>query len=252
MNHLRKKLSAKAPISEESEINNDDIGEGLDEAQLAALVNDFRGSVLYPIIALAAATGTRRNELLGLRWADVDLEKRTLRIEWALEQTKRYGIRRKRPTTERGLRTIDLDHATFAMLVAERERHQRIHAGIPNGAVVDLSLVRLPKGALIFPATPKTGEFDLTVPRNPRNFSKEFARRAEVLGFGSTRFHDLRGCHTTALLDAGVPIHRVAERIGDDPAILLRHYTKRRRSKAADDNLANAIGTFAAGFLGNS
>jgi integrase len=138
------------------------------------------------------------------------------------------------------------------MLVAERERHQRIHAGIPDGAVVDLSLVRLPKGALIFPATPKTGEFDLTVPRNPRNFSKEFARRAEVLGFGSTRFHDLRGCHTTALLDAGVPIHRVAERIGDDPAILLRHYTKRRRSKAADDNLANAIGTFAAGFLGNS
>ncbi len=56
----------------------------------------------------------------------------------------------------------------------------------------------------------------------------------------------------TALLDAGVPIHRVAERIGDAPAILLRHYTKRRRSKAADDNLANAIGTFAAGFLGTS
>ena len=141
-----------------------------------------------------------------LRWADVDLEKRTLLIEWALEQTKRYGIRRKRPKTERGLRTIDHDHdhATVAMLVAERERHQRIHAGIPDGAVVDLSLVRLPKGALIFPATPETGEFDLAVPRNPRNFSKEFARRAEVLGFGSTRFHDLRGCHTTALLDAGV------------------------------------------------
>ena len=47
-------------------------------------------------------------------------------------------------------------------------------------------------------------------------------------------------------------IHRVAERIGDDPAILLRHYTKRRRSKAANDNLANAIGTCAAGFLGTS
>jgi hypothetical protein len=32
-------------------------------------------------------------------------------------------------------------------------------------------------------------------PRNPRNFSKEFARRAGLLGFGKTRFHDLRGCH---------------------------------------------------------
>jgi len=45
------------------------------------------------------------------------------------------------------------------MLVAERERHQRIHAGIPDGAVVALSLVRLPKGAPIFPATLETGEF---------------------------------------------------------------------------------------------
>lgn len=190
--------------------------------------------------------------MLGLRWADVDLEKRTLRIEWALEQTKRYGVRRKRPKTERGLRTISLDDATIRMLVGERERHQRIHAGIPDGAAVDLSLVRLPKGALIFPATPETGEFDLAVSRNPRNFSKEFARRAEVIGFGSTRFHDLRGCHATALLNAGVPVHTVAQRIGDDAAIVLRHYSKRRRSKAADANLANAIGAFAAGFLGNS
>jgi integrase len=71
--------------------------------------------------------------------------------------------------------------------------------------------------------------------------SQAFARRAETLGFGRTRFHDLRGIHSTALLDAGIPVHRVAHRIGDDPATLLRNYTKRKRSKAADKNLSDAI-----------
>jgi integrase len=91
MNHLRKKLSAKVRISDDdqTEIDADDIGEGLDEAQLAALVGGFKSSSLYPIVALAAATGARRNELLALRWTDLDTDKKALRIEWALEQTKK-------------------------------------------------------------------------------------------------------------------------------------------------------------------
>ncbi|WP_283814729.1 MULTISPECIES: hypothetical protein [unclassified Bradyrhizobium] len=41
----------------------------------------------------------------------------------------------------------------------------------------------------------------------------------------------------------------MALRIGDDPAVVLRSYAKRKRSKAADANLADAIGKFAARFL---
>ncbi len=137
------------------------------------------------------------------------------------------------------------------MLVAEYERHQRIQAGIPDGVDVepepDPPAGRRPD----VPCDPGKGEFDFTAPRNPRNFSKEFARRAGKLGFGSTRFHDLRGIHATALLDAGIPVHTVAQRIGDDPAILLRNYAKRKRSEAADADLADAIGKLAADFSGN-
>jgi integrase len=254
MLRLKKKLSAKVLIPEDdAEIDTDDIGEGLDESQLAALVNGFKSSSLYPIVALAAATGARRNELLALRWTDLDRDKKTLRIERAWEETRKFGLRLKRPKTARGIRTISLDDATVRMLVAERERHLRISSGIPAGVDVDLSLIRLPKNTLMFPALPEKGEdFSFTTPRNPRNFSKEFARRAGVSGFGNTRFHDLRGIHATALLDAGIPVHTTAQRLGDDPATLLRWYAKRKRTKAADANLANAIGTFAAGFLSNS
>jgi integrase len=98
---------------------------------------------------------------------------------------------------------------------------------------------------------PERGEdFDFTKPRNPRAFSKVFARRAERIGFGRIRFHDLRGIHATALLDAGIPPHTVAQRIGDDPTTVLRAYVKRKRSKAADQSVVSAITTIAAGFLG--
>jgi len=230
----------------------DDIGEGLDEAALTALVTGFKPSSLYPVVALAAASGARRNELLALRWHDLDTGKKTLRIERAWEQTKKFGLRLKPPKTKRGLRTISLDAATIIRLISEKERHQRIQAGIPDGADVDLSLIRLPSGALMFPAAPEKGmEFDVKAPRNPTNFSKEFARRANLLGFGRTRFHDLRGIHATALLDAGIPVHTVAQRIGDDPAVLLRNYAKRKRTKTADASLSNAIEALAASFLGS-
>jgi integrase len=226
----------------------DDIGEGLDEKQLAALIAGFKQSPHFSVVALAAATGARRNELLALRWTDLDPDKKTLRIERAWEQTKKFGLRLKPPKTKRGFRTIELDDGMINILLAERQSYQRIQAGIPVGAGVDLSLVRLPAKALMFP---DVLEGDFTAPRNPRNFSKEFARRAGLLGFGATRFHDLRGIHSTALLDSGIPVHIVAQRIGDDPATLLRNYVKRKRTKEADASLSSVIGSLAAGFLGS-
>ena len=238
------------PLPEDGEAETDAIGEGLSEAELSNLVAGFKSSSAYSIVLLAAATGARRNELLALRWTDLDIEMKTLRIERALERTKKFGIRVKSPKTRRGIRTIDLDDATLAMLLAERATHQRLLAGIPDGVAVDLGLIRLPANALIFPAMPEPGEdFDLGKWRNPDTFSKLFARRAEAIGFGKTRFHDLRGIHATALLDAGIPVHTVAQRIGDDPAILLRAYTKRQRSRAADKALASALASFSGGFL---
>jgi integrase len=230
----------------------DDISEGLTEAELAKLVAGFKFSTIFPIVVLATATGARRNELLALRWTDLDPEKKTLRIERAWEPTKKFGLRLKPPKTARGLRTIHLDDATVAMLLSLRETHQRLSAGIPDGAEVDLSLIRLPSDSLIFPNPPEPGEdFSFTTPRIPRSVSQAFARKAGSLGFGSTKFHDLRGIHSTALLDAGIPVHTVAQRIGDDPATLLRNYAKRKRSKSADKNLSDAIAGLAAGFLGS-
>ncbi len=234
------------PESFDPDEETDEIGEGLSELELATLIAGFKSSSsLFAIVALAAASGARRNELLALRWTDLDVVKKTLRIERALEQTKKFGIRIKPPKTKRGFRTIDLDDGVIAVLLKERARHQRLCAGISDGIEVDLSLIRLPHDALMFPAI----SVSFTAPRHPRNFSRDFADQAKLLGFGKTRFHDLRGIHSTALLDAGIPVHTVAQRIGDDPATLLKSYTKRKRLNQASEKLSDTLAGLAAGFL---
>jgi integrase len=155
-----------------------DHGMALDEEQLLALVRGFKGSALYSIVATAAFTGARRNEILALRWEDLDEANKTLRIAGAVEETDAYGLRLKEPKTERGKRTITINDDLLALLLAQRERHLRITTGVADGVRVDLSLVKLPAGALMFPNPPASGQsFSFTKLRNPRNTTKEFVRK---------------------------------------------------------------------------
>jgi integrase len=224
-------------------------GTVLDEEQLRTLVDGFRGSALFPIVAVAAFTGARRGEILGLQWRDLDVENKTLRIERAVEQTAKYGLSLKEPKTARGKRTIAIDTDLVALLCGEREKHLRIAAGVPDGVAVDLSLVKLPEDALMFPGPPGPGKsFSFTKLRNADDMTKQFLHRARKLGFPRLRLHDLRGTHETLLLDAGVPVHVVAARCGHDPAVLLRSYAKRTRK--ADTSAAAVIGALSKGVLG--
>jgi integrase len=225
-----------------------DHGMVLEAEQLRTLVQGFKGSALFSIVAAAAFTGARRNEVLALQWGDLDAENKTLRIERAIEETEQHGLRLKGPKTERGKRTITIDDDLIALLVGERERYLRIAAGVPDGIDVDLSLVKLPAGALMFPNPPAPGEgFSFTKLRNPRNTTKEFVRKATGLGFPGLRFHDLRGTHETLLLDQGVGVHVVAARCGHDAAVLLRSYAK--RTKKADTSAAQIIAGLSKGIL---
>jgi integrase len=221
----------------------------LDQEQLWALVAGFRPFVIFPIVAVAAFTGARRNEILALRWSDLDVAAKTLRIERAVEATRKHGRILKGPKTERGKRTIAVDDDLIALLLAEREKHLRLAAGVPDGVAVDLSLIKLPVDSLMFPNPPAPGEdVSFTRLRSPDTLTQEFLKRARALGFPRLRLHDLRGTHETLLLDAGVPVHVVAARCGHDPAVMLRSYAK--RTKKADVSAAAVIGSLSKGVLG--
>jgi integrase len=90
------------PDSLDDDADQNDIGEGLSEAELAALIDGFKPSTIFPIVVVAVATGARRNEILAFRWTDLNAERKTLRIERAWEPTKKFGLRLKPPKRRAG------------------------------------------------------------------------------------------------------------------------------------------------------
>ena len=138
-----------------------------------------------------------------------------------------------------------MDATLIDVLRERRDKVLRLTAGVPKRAPVNLSLVPLPDGALIFPSGDGT---NLTRLRSLQGIGNDFRERAGKLGFRGLRLHDLRGTHATLLPDAGVPVHVVAARIGDDPATLLRWYAK--RTKKADTSAAGILGALSRSILG--
>lgn len=234
----------KVPYAGES-----DHGLALDENEMRVLVEGFRGSSLHGIVGTGIGVGARRNEIVGLFVADYDPANKKLSIKRTVEETKKYGLRYKAPKTARGKRTFEIDDAICALFDREIEKLKRIAAGVPDRAEVDLSLVKLPPDALMFPKPPGPGEdFDFTRLRDPRNTSKAFKLKATKLGFPKLRFHDLRGSYSTWMLDNDkAPLHVVAARIGDDPVTLMRSYAK--LTKRADKAAATASGSLLQGMF---
>lgn len=191
--------AAAADIPTVAESN---IGKALSPDELRRLLDEFRGSTLFPIILTAAMTGARLGELLALRWSDLNISAKTLTIARAIEQT-RGGRRFKLPKTKRGTRTIALDDGLLGVLLTEREKYLRLIVGVGNAASIDLSLVRLPEDALLFPSPEGVAELNFTRTRNPHGLTKQTRMRFRRAGFPTLRFHDLRVTSISLMLAAG-------------------------------------------------
>ncbi len=70
--------------------------EALDEAQLSRVLRAAQGTASHLPILLAATTGLRRGEVLGLRWRDLDLDRARLHVAQVLEETA-MGVAFKEP-----------------------------------------------------------------------------------------------------------------------------------------------------------
>jgi hypothetical protein len=63
-------------------------------------------------------------------------------------------------------------------------------------------------------------------PLRPDNLTDRFNRLAVAAKVRPIRPHQIRYLIASSLLDAGYGVHEVAERLGHDPATLMRYYTR--------------------------
>jgi integrase len=166
------------------------------------------GHRFHPAWFVASHTGMRRGEVLGLRWSDVDLDRRRLSVSQAVILVA-YELVVSDIKTDTGRRTIDLDERTVAVLRGWRTRQleERLLVG-SEYEDHDLVFAR-PDGA----------------PTNPDLFSQSFDRLVARADLPRIRLHDLRHTHATILLKAGVPVKVVSERLGHaGPAFTMSVY----------------------------
>jgi integrase len=150
-------------------------------------------------LRLAAVTGARRGELCALRWSDLDLEGGQVVVARSLA-VGADGVVVKKTKTDRA-RRLALDDVTVGGL----REHLRLVDERAQACDVDLS----PK-AYVFARDPEGKE-----PWRPDSGATgRFMRLRDQLGLNGIRLHDLRHYVATHLLEAGVPVRAVSERLG--------------------------------------
>jgi len=135
--------------------------ESFTEEQAKKLRVHLKGHHLEAIVTLALVTGMRRDELLALKWQDVDLEKRNLSVQ----STK---------TKDSNAIQIPEDIAEMLRQHSLRQKDTQLSAGL-TWANLDL----------VF--TDERGE-----PLEPHQFLQEFHEIFEQAELPRVSFHDLR------------------------------------------------------------
>ncbi|MGE0853992.1 MAG: tyrosine-type recombinase/integrase [Hyphomicrobiaceae bacterium] len=177
--------------------------------QIGLVLDKLQGRQLYPIAALALATGLRRGELLALQIGDFDLDAAVLRVERSLEETA-AGLRFKPSKTKHGRRSISLPAHAVAVLRThwrqQLERRLALGLGKPE------------------PATLVFSHHD-GAPISPDNLSRDWRRACRSLKLPLVMFHALRHTHASALIASGLDVVQISRRLGhSSPVVTLRTY----------------------------
>lgn len=165
--------------------------------EVRSFLTSVSGDRLYGAWVLAATTGLRRGEVLGLRWVDVDLDNSRVHIRQNLTSVA-YKIQFSEPKTNRSARVVQLDPNTVAALKSHRA--QQAQERLAWGPAYQDS-------GLVF--TRENGELV-----HPDRFTQMFDLHVKRSGLPTIRLHDLRHTHATLALQAGVPAKIVSDRLG--------------------------------------
>jgi integrase len=201
-----------------------------DTAQVQLFLAAASQSCYGPIWAVVLATGMRRGEVLGLRWQDVDFERRVLHVRQAVVPVG--GAAQIGPTKNSRSRAIQ--GIPPYVLGALREHRVR-----QNERRLALGAAWQDHG-LVFPS-------NLGTPINPRNLGRDYDRWVAQAGVPRIRIHDQRHTHASLMLQMGTDIKVVSERLGHARTSITMdiyaHVTSRQHIEAGDRIGAAIFGT---------
>jgi len=155
----------------------------------------FNTNWIVPIL-IAAWTGMRRSEVLGITFDSVDTERRIIEVRQSVVITDN-GFEFKEPKTKSSRRSLYVSKTLIDVIVAHKERVEKDKQRHIN-CYKDRNLVCCrPNGLPIY----------------PDNLTNAFKKVLQRAGLPRIRFHDLRHTHASILLKTQ-PVHTVSRRLG--------------------------------------
>ncbi|MBI4303967.1 MAG: site-specific integrase, partial [Chloroflexi bacterium] len=167
--------------------------------EITRFLEAAKDSQYCALFTTALFTGARRNEMLGLRWADVDLDFLQIHVCRSLHHLKDGSYIFTEPKSERSRRTIAISPSLASVLrLYRQEQEQQL-------ALMDK---RLADDSLVF------HHIEDGSPLRPETVSRAWVMLAKRAGVKAIRFHDARHTHASLLLKQGVHPKIVQERLG--------------------------------------
>jgi integrase len=189
--------------------------------ELRALFDATTGATHHALWVLAGTTGLRSAELLGLSWADVDMDAGLLRVRHTLHRDSGSWV--FRPTKTRATRAVPLPEYAVSALRAHRARQ--------SGAMLGAGMSDARREGLVF--TTESGR-----PLHGPNLAKLLRRDLREAGLPVVTLHELRHSCASFWLAEGVDIKTVSVLLGHtDPRItgqLYLHISEPMKRDAAD------------------
>jgi integrase len=158
----------------------------------------------YSIILLLAFTGLRRGEAYGLKWVNIDFKNKTLSVKLTRDNK---GVRT--PKTKNSYRTIKLDDELIRQLLTYKKWCEQLKLSFGKTLAED---------DFIFISN-QTG-----MPIADSTILYSLRRTLAKAGLKTITPHGLRHTHATILLNEGVGVKYIAERLGNTPMMILDIY----------------------------
>ena len=159
--------------------------------------NDFLYTQNYIFFNLALDTGMRRGEIAGLKWEDIDLDKRQITVNRNIVMDDKQQVWEKLPKNNKK-RFIDIDMNTVKYL---KEYKAEL-----NKLLMEYSLQEV--RPVLFPNL-KTGDWI-----EPYLWTNRFKYYMRLLNIKGQRLHNLRHTHISTLLNNGFDLMYVSARAG--------------------------------------
>ncbi|KHE67025.1 site-specific integrase, partial [Halobacillus sp. BBL2006] len=223
------KIPRKVETVEEVESSKGEI-KFMEKEELIRFLNAAKESGIdkdYPMFLTLAYSGLRVGELIALKWSDIDMYKKTLRVTKTYynpnNRTKEYQL--LTPKTKGSIRTLKMDAGVIEVLKRHKE-HQ--------GDLIDKMKNEYTQLDFVFAKEVQNlgyPEFLKTVNTHMRRLLKISGIHKELTP------HSLRHTHTSLLIEAGVGVKEIQQRLGhgdiNTTMNIYAHITENMEEKAS-------------------